>query len=177
MKVLSIIGPSKSGKTTTIEAIIPELRRRGYSVGSVKDIHFQGFAMDEEGTNTHRHKMAGSQLVTARGLYETDVMFPQRLSLERILSFYDHDFVLLEGAYDFLGPGIIAAHSESEIEERLRPEIFAVSGQISHHLAEYKGLPVINAVTAAARLADLIEAMVTDWSGGPGMAKQGDSHE
>jgi molybdopterin-guanine dinucleotide biosynthesis protein B len=48
------------------EAIIAELRRRNYRVGSVKDIHFEGFALDQEGTNTHRHKMAGAELVTAR---------------------------------------------------------------------------------------------------------------
>lgn len=56
MKVLSVIGTSKTGKTTIIENIIRELRRRRYTVGSVKDIHFEKFAMDTEGTNTDRHK-------------------------------------------------------------------------------------------------------------------------
>jgi molybdopterin-guanine dinucleotide biosynthesis protein B len=32
MKVFSVIGLSKSGKTTTIENIIKELRRRNYTV-------------------------------------------------------------------------------------------------------------------------------------------------
>ena len=41
MKVFSVIGISKSGKTTTIENIIKELRKRNYSVGSVKEIHFE----------------------------------------------------------------------------------------------------------------------------------------
>jgi molybdopterin-guanine dinucleotide biosynthesis protein B len=163
MKVFSVIGTSKSGKTKTIEALIPEFRRRGYTVGSVKDIHFEGFAIDKEGTNTYRHKMAGSQLVTARGIHETDVMFPVRLPLERILTCYDHDFVILEGAYDFFGPGIITAHHEAEIEERMRPGIFAICGQISNRLKDYRGLPVVNAINETSRLADIIGRSVNDW--------------
>lgn len=163
MKVFSVIGVSKSGKTTTVEKVISELRSRGYTVGSVKDIHYEGFTLDQEGTNTYRHKMAGSQLVTARGLNETDVMFPARMSLAEILKFYNQDFVILEGAYDFKGPGIIAASTEEEIDARRRDNIFAVAGQISNILTEYAGLPVINAVTDAAKLVDLIETAVPSW--------------
>lgn len=51
-------------------------------MGSVKDIHFEGFSIDSAGTNTDRHKKADSQLVTARGLYETDILFQGRLPVE-----------------------------------------------------------------------------------------------
>lgn len=177
MKVFSIIGISKSGKTTTAEAVIAELRRRNYTVGSVKDIHFEGFAMDQEGTNTHRHKMAGAELVTARGLYETDVMFQSRMPLVEILKFYDQDFVVLEGAHDFKGPGIISAHTEQEIDERRRDTVFAIVGQISNRLTEYKGLPVINAMTDASKLVDLIEMAVPHWTGQPRWLRQEDRDE
>lgn len=164
MKVFSIIGVSLSGKTTAVEALITELRRRNYRVGTVKDIHFEGFALDTEGSNTHRHKMAGAELVIARGLYETDILYPRRLSLVETLSFFDQDFVILEGSYDFLGPGIIAAHTESEVDERRRELVFAVTGRIADRLTEYKGLPVINSLTEAGRLADLVEASVPEWT-------------
>jgi molybdopterin-guanine dinucleotide biosynthesis protein B len=163
VKVFSIVGVSKSGKTTVAEAVIAELRRRNYRVGSVKDIHFEGFAMDREGTNTHRHKMAGAELVTARGLYETDFLFPSRLGLSEILRFYDQDFVILEGAYDFKGPGLIAACTEAEIDERRWDNAIAVTGRIADRLKEYRGLPVINALTDAAGLTDLIEKTVMPW--------------
>lgn len=163
MKVFSIVGVSKSGKTTVAEAVIAELRRRNYRVGSVKDIHFEGFALDREGTNTHRHKMAGAELVTARGLYETDVMFPSRLTLPEILRFYDQDFVILEGAYDFKGPGLIAAGQEKEIDERRWDQAIAVTGRIAERLQEYQGLPVINALTEVVRLTDLIEQAAAPW--------------
>lgn len=164
MQVFSIVGVSKSGKTTTAEALIKELRRRNYSVGSVKDIHFAGFAIDREGTNTYRHKMAGAELVTARGLHETDILYQSRLSLPEILRFYDQDFVILEGAYDFKGPGIIAACTIEEIDERRWDHVIAVTGQIASHLSEYKGLPVINILIDPARLADLVEN-IPPWNG------------
>lgn len=177
MKVFSIFGISKSGKTTTVEAVVAELRRRNYTVGSVKDIHFEDFAMDREGTNTYRHKMAGSQMVTARGPYETDVLFPSRLSLGEILKFYHHDFVVLEGANDFRGPGIISAYTEEEVDERHRDTVFAVVGHISNRLTEYKGLPVINGMTDAVKLVDLIEKSVPDWTGQTQWLGQEDRHE
>ncbi len=177
MKVFSITGVSGSGKTTTVEMVAAELRRRSYTVGSVKDIHFAGFAMDQAGTNTYRHKAAGSQLVTARGLYETDVLFQTRLSLVEILHFYDHDFVILEGTLDFYGPGIIAARNEAEIKLRMRAGVFAIAGQIANRLIVYKDLPVISALTAVAKLVDLIETAVVPWSGQPEWMGRDSGHE
>lgn len=165
MKVFSVFGVSDSGKTTTVEAIIAELIRRGFTVGSIKDIHFQGFSMDREGTDTWRHKEAGAQLVTARGLYETDILFKGRLSLKRLLEIYDQDFVVLEGANNFSGPGIISAHSEDEIDLRMRHNIFALVGKISKELSEYKGLPVLDGRKDIVKLVDLIEESVPEWTG------------
>lgn len=160
MKVFSVFGVSLSGKTSTIEQIIKELTRRGYSVGSVKDIHFEQFAMDIPGTNTDRHKKAGSKLVTARGLHETDILFPKRLPVDQILDFYDHDYVVLEGVTDFNVPKILCAHNEQEIDERLAPTVFAISGVIANNLTHYKGLPVFNSIKDAASLVDYIETKV-----------------
>ena len=119
MRIFSVFGITKSGKTTTVENLIRELRRRRYTVGSIKDIHFEEFAIDTEGTNTYRHKAAGSALVTARGVFETDFLFPEPLSLERILSFYDHDFVIMEGVDDTCAPKIITAHNTAEVDEQI----------------------------------------------------------
>ena len=170
--MFSIFGLSKSGKTSTAEAVISELCRRNYSVGSVKDIHFEGFALDRTGTDTSRHKYAGSQLVIARGLSETDVLYPGRLSLKQVLCHFDQDFVVMEGTNQFKGPGIICAYTEQEIDERLRESVFAVAGRISDRISEYKGLPVINALTDVGKLVDLIEASVPEWTGQSGWLEQ-----
>lgn len=48
LPIICMVGASNSGKTTYLEKLIPELRRRGYQVGTLKhDVH--GFEMDREG--------------------------------------------------------------------------------------------------------------------------------
>jgi len=165
MKVFSVFGVSNSGKTTTAEAVIAELRRRGYTVGSVKDIHFEAFAIDTEGADTWRHREAGSGLVIARGLYETDVMYPFRVPLEKLLLLYDQDFVVLEGANNFLGPAIITAHTEEEIDQRMRDTVFAVAGRISEKRKEYQGLPIFDGRKHVTELVDLNIETVPEWTG------------
>ena len=43
MKIIMIKGFSKTGKTSTVTSLVSELRRRGYTVGTVKDIHFEAY--------------------------------------------------------------------------------------------------------------------------------------
>ena len=160
MRVFSVFGITQSGKTTTIENIIRELRKRRYSVGSVKEIHFEKFAIDKEGTNTYRHRMAGSELVTARGYKETDILFQRMLSMDEILKFYHHDFVVLEGVTDCNVPKIVTAHNIAEVDERLDDTVFAISGRIANGLKEYRGIPVINPMEDTERLVDLVEQKV-----------------
>ena len=164
MKVFSVYGVSQSGKTTTIEYIIHELSARGYNVGSVKEIHFEGFAIDRDPkSNTARHRLAGSKLVTARGHRETDIMFPYKLDMGRILSFYQGiDYVVLEGVSDISVPMIITAYKLDDLEQKWNDYVFCVSGRIGTKLSKYKGIPVISAVSDAIALVNLIERKVYD---------------
>jgi len=157
MKVISVIGITQSGKTTTIENIIMELRRRRYTVGTVKEIHFHSFKMDAEGTNTDRHKKAGAEMVTARGEHETDILYQEKLSINKILSFYNQDFVILEGVRDTSSPKILTAHDMEGIEDRFDETVFAISGRISAEISQYKGVPAVNSMTHIGKLVDLIE--------------------
>ncbi len=156
MKVFSVLGYTASGKTTTIEKIITELKKRRYTVGTVKDIHFEQFGIDTEGTNTHRHRAAGADLVTARGLHETDVLYDKRLNVYEIAKFYDTDFLILEGFYDANVPSIITADSFEDLDERLDGTSFAISGKIADTIDEYKGCPAISALQDVSSLVDLI---------------------
>ena len=60
--VISIVGKSESGKTTLIERLIPEFKRRGYRIGIVKHAH-HGFDMDRKGKDSYRHRQAGADTV------------------------------------------------------------------------------------------------------------------
>lgn len=160
MKVLSVCGITQSGKTTTVEAIIKELKKRRYSVGSIKDIHFEKFAIDTEGTNTYRHRQAGAELVSAWGLKETDVLFPIRLSFEELLKFYSQDFVIVEGFAGGAIPKIVTAHNENELRERVDGLTIAISGRVADTLNEYKGIPAFSVLDNPSALVDLIEEKV-----------------
>lgn len=157
MKIINVQGISKTGKTTTVSGIIKELRRRGYSVGSIKEIHFEDFTLEIPGSNTDTHKRSGAEQVTARGLTETDVMFEERMDIERLLDMYDQDYVVIEGKTEANCPSIATGITTQDLDEQISPLTIGASGVISNELKEYKGLPVINALTDIEALVSLIE--------------------
>ena len=61
--IISIVGRSDVGKTTLLEKLIPELKRRGYRVATVKHHAHPGFEIDQPGKDTWRHARAGSDHV------------------------------------------------------------------------------------------------------------------
>lgn len=162
MKVFSVAGYTKSGKTTLVTGLISELKRRGYTVGSVKDIHFESFAIDGEATNTAKHRKAGAEIVTARGNCETDIMFPFKMDLARLLSFYNTDYVIIEGAREPGLPKIITAKTTDEIDELADGSVFLVSGLVAERLERYGKFEVMNALTDIEAIADTVEEKVFD---------------
>jgi molybdopterin-guanine dinucleotide biosynthesis protein MobB len=70
--IISIVGRSKSGKTTLIEGLIPEFMKRGYRVATIKH-HGKDFQIDHEGKDSWRHKQAGAQTVV--------ISSPQKVAL------------------------------------------------------------------------------------------------
>lgn len=58
--IVSIVGNSKSGKTTLIEKLIGELKSRGYKVATIKHAP-QEMKFDEPGKDSWRHIQAGSE--------------------------------------------------------------------------------------------------------------------
>lgn len=70
--IVSVVGKSGSGKTTFLEKLLPELKRRGYRVATVKhDTH--GFDIDHPGKDTWRHARAGADVVV--------ISSPRRMAL------------------------------------------------------------------------------------------------
>jgi molybdopterin-guanine dinucleotide biosynthesis protein B len=60
--VLSFVGKADSGKTTYLEKLIAEMKRRGHKLAIIKhDVH--GFEMDHPGKDTWRHAQAGADIV------------------------------------------------------------------------------------------------------------------
>ncbi len=61
-----VVGASGSGKTTLIERVVPALRARGLSVGTMKHAH-HGFEADKDGSDSYRHAAAGASPVVVVG--------------------------------------------------------------------------------------------------------------
>jgi len=98
--VVSLVGKPDSGKTTLLEKLIPELRRRGYRIGTIKH-HVHAFEMDRPGKDTWRHRQAGASVValsspTGLGIIR-DVPGDSPVAELVARYFYDADLVLTEG--------------------------------------------------------------------------------
>jgi molybdopterin-guanine dinucleotide biosynthesis protein B len=61
-KVLGLVGWSGSGKTTLIIKLIPELKRRGLKVATLKHAHHK-FDVDVPGKDSYEHRKAGASEV------------------------------------------------------------------------------------------------------------------
>ncbi|QTA87690.1 molybdopterin-guanine dinucleotide biosynthesis protein B [Desulfonema magnum] len=96
--IISIVGKSQSGKTTLIEKLIPELKKRGYGIGIIKHASHK-FDIDKKGKDSWRHKAAGADtvIVASPGAIAM-VKDHHSESLEHLeMYFQDMDIVITEG--------------------------------------------------------------------------------
>ena len=166
MRIIMIKGYSKTGKTSTVTALVSELRRRGYTVGTVKDIHFEGYEADTPNTDTYKHRQAGARRVTARGTKDSAIYIDRQMKIEEILKYYKEDFVILEGDSGLKCPNIVSGRTTDDLDNRMDENTIGFTGIIAGNinedgnssvLKEYKGMPVINGVTEVEKMADLVE--------------------
>ena len=96
--IVSIVGKSKSGKTTLVEKLIPELKRRGYRIGTIKHAH-HGFTLDQKGKDSARHRAAGADAVIVSSPHTLAMVRDQsEESIESLAIFLnDMDLVIVEG--------------------------------------------------------------------------------
>jgi molybdopterin-guanine dinucleotide biosynthesis protein B len=96
--IVSIIGKSKSGKTTLIEKLIGELKSRGYRVATIKHTHHK-LSFDEPGKDSWRHIQAGSEATVISTDDNTVLIKPASESLEPLARLIgeDYDIILTEG--------------------------------------------------------------------------------
>ncbi len=98
--LISIVGTSKSGKTTFIEKLIPVFRKKGLKVAVIKHHHLD-FEFDREGKDTYRHKKAGASTVILSSprkiAFVKDV--EKEVPLSNIVSRFidDADIIITEG--------------------------------------------------------------------------------
>ena len=123
--IISIVGKSHSGKTTLLESLIAELKRRGYKVAIVKHSHHAD-DLDMASKDTWRFTRAGSELSVINSLdhlaiyRRTENYFdPQEIS-NFIL--WDFDLILTEGFKSSDYPKIEVQRSEQGEELLTDPQ-------------------------------------------------------
>lgn len=128
--IVSIVGRSGSGKTTLIEKLIPEIKRRGYRVGTIKHTHHP-VEIDQPGKDSSRLRAAGADAVMLAA--------PGRLALikevnsDRLESlaayFQDVDLLITEGFKGERRPKIevVRAALSPEMLCRDNPDLIAVA--------------------------------------------------
>jgi molybdopterin-guanine dinucleotide biosynthesis adapter protein len=101
MRLIGLSGWSGAGKTTLIARLIPELRRRGLTVSTVKHAH-HNFDIDKPGKDSYIHRESGAQEVLIASAYRFALMHELRGAPEPPLSellkrLSSVDLVVVEG--------------------------------------------------------------------------------
>jgi molybdopterin-guanine dinucleotide biosynthesis protein B len=101
MRILGLAGWSGSGKTTLVVRLIPELRRRGVTVSTLKHAH-HAFDVDRPGKDSYEHRQAGASEVMVASALRWALMHEHRGAPEPTLAellprLGPVDLVLIEG--------------------------------------------------------------------------------
>ncbi|MEM1586182.1 MAG: molybdopterin-guanine dinucleotide biosynthesis protein B [Candidatus Bathyarchaeia archaeon] len=163
VKIVAVVGGKHSGKTTIIQSLVHELKRRGYRVGSVKEMpNVQWIDIPEK--ETWKHGEAGAEIVAGAAINETALFIKKKLSLRELADlFYGFDYLLLEGfENEKTIARIVAAKNAAEARAFYNDLTIAISGIIAESKEEVEktltlGVPVLNCRVEADRLTDLIE--------------------
>jgi len=114
--IVSIVGNSKSGKTTLIEELIRELKARGYRVATIKHAP-QGMTFDEPEKDSWRHLQAGSEVTVISSQDRIVLIKPvaSDITLNEIVHLFgeDYDIILTEGFKQDSAPKIEAHRRET----------------------------------------------------------------
>ena len=97
--VVVLVGTSGTGKTTFLEKLIRELKKRTITVGTIKH-HDHDFDIDKPGKDTWRHAQAGADAVALSSPSKVALIrkVEEELSLDQVTELIGSvDIILVEG--------------------------------------------------------------------------------
>lgn len=170
MRLVAIVGTKKSGKTTVVERMLPALKARGLTVGTLKLIHHEAFTIHPEGRDTARHWQAGAAFTMALAPGETTLVRRTGGRHETLSEAQDlipawADVLLCEGLVaggdDVRTVVCLVEASEARAVLNGLPydaHPVAVSGRVTAEEEEVEGLPALDAnyEDEVGRLIDLV---------------------
>lgn len=168
MKIIAVIGSKKSGKTTTVEAIVKGLTARGHRVATAKHISEKRFSLDTAGKDTWRHAIAGANPVVLVAQGELGIIKKidtTKFDLREITQYCRNnvDFIIFEGFRSLMKnapklPKILSIKAYSEAVETLKQfkSIIALTGPAAS-TATKLGIPVVDILEEPEKLVGIIE--------------------
>ncbi len=161
MKVFSVVGFSKSGKTTVIENLITSLKSKGFKVAAIKNIHSKNLKLSDEG-DTNRYYQKGADEVMGISDEKTFQIWNKKLFLSEVIRKFDVDYLIIEGMKNEPLPQIVCAKSEDELKDLVSDTTFAISGVIANSQNSYGKFKIINAEKEADNLTKIVVENVFD---------------
>ncbi len=121
MKIICIVGKSKTDKSLLMEGLIKELKSRGLKVGALKYHKHGDFEMDMEGKDTWKYAKAGADTVAISSSVKFALIRKvetEEMEIDEICARYfsGNDIVLADGFTRSDKPRIIVADAEDDIE-------------------------------------------------------------
>lgn len=127
--LVSIVGKSKSGKTTLIERLIGELKLRGYRVATIKHVP-RNLTLDKPDKDSWRHIEAGSEATAISSPERVVLIKPVtgEASLDGVVRLLgeDYDIILTEGFKDSDAPKIETHRREAGTPLRSIKKVVAI---------------------------------------------------
>lgn len=101
MKIYGVTGWKNSGKTGLVERLVTELTARGLTVSTIKHSHHSA-DVDQPGTDSHRHRLAGAKEVVLASSARVAIMqelrgAPEPPLAEVLARLNPVDLALIEG--------------------------------------------------------------------------------
>lgn len=157
--VVCISGRSNVGKTTLVEKLLIQLKKRNYKIGTIKhDAH--GFDIDKPGKDTWKHAQAGADSVIISS--PNKVAMIKKVSVEKdldeLISMHkDMDLIICEGFKKSKKPKIEIVRSEKYSEIITDPKyLIGIASDID---IKVDSIPTYD-INDAEGLADLIEKKI-----------------
>jgi molybdopterin-guanine dinucleotide biosynthesis protein MobB len=172
MPIISVVGSRHSGKTTTVEAIVDGLVKKGYRVATVKHVHQVDFTIDAPGRDTWRHAQAGAKkimVVAAKEMTTIKKVDTRKISLSDVVKECENsiDIIIIEGfrglvASDLTVPKIVTVRNRNEMAGALRvfKPIMAFAGLASKdEIAGFK-IPFVDVKEEPRKLIEAVERQI-----------------
>jgi molybdopterin-guanine dinucleotide biosynthesis protein MobB len=161
LKIVTVVGSKKSGKTTVVCKLVQQLKSSGLKVATVKYLE-RSPSIDINDKETYRHRKAGADIAIASGLSETAILkkIEQRETLAQLMGYLtrDIDYVVCEGIDDKDVARIVAVREPSEIENYLNKMTIAISGIVAGKSFAHR-LPVVDVTRNAEKLARIVRSL------------------